>query len=102
LQGQTNRARVYQAIPDIYGCVRVYPDLLKPANSEYIDNIKHIEHFMCIGIGSYSLDQLKYDETLLNKIFGTQYQIYEPYAVIPEIRYAYASDEVLYRIPKKI
>lgn len=94
LQGQTNRARVYQAIPDIYGCVRVYPDLLKPANSEYIDNVKYIEHFMCIGVGSYSLDQLKYDETLLNRIAGTKYKIYEPYAVIPEVRYSYASDEV--------
>lgn len=94
LQGQTNRARVYQAIPDIYGCVRVYPDLLKPANSEYIDNVKYLEHFMCIGIGQYSLDQFKYDETLLNKIAGTKYKVYEPYAIIPEIRYAYASDEV--------
>lgn len=94
LQGQTNRARAYQAKPDIYGCVRAYPDLVKPSGSEYIDNIKYIDHLMCIGVGQYDLNNFKYSETLLDQITGTTYEVYHPGDIIPSIMYQYASDEV--------
>lgn len=43
LTGQTNVARLYQAKPDIFGCVRSYPDIVNPAGTEYIDNVKYVD-----------------------------------------------------------
>lgn len=94
LTGQTNIARLYQAKPDIYGCVRSYPDIVNPAGSEYIDNVKYIDHLFCIGVGYYDLNNLKYDQTLLNKISGTTYKIYQPGDIIPNVRYQFQSAEV--------
>lgn len=94
LTGQTNVARLYQAKPDIYGAIRCYPDLVKKATNEYIDNIKYVEQLMCVGLGDYKVTQLKYSETLLDKISGTTYKIYHPGDNIDIIRYQYASDEV--------
>lgn len=94
LTGQTNIARLYQAKPDIYGCVRSYPDIVNPAGSEYIDNVKYIEHLFCIGVGNYDLDKFKYDQTLLDKISGTTYAVYQPNDIIPVVRYQFPSAEV--------
>ncbi|MCX8601448.1 MULTISPECIES: host specificity factor TipJ family phage tail protein [unclassified Gilliamella] len=94
LTGQTNIARLYQAKPDIYGCVRSYPDIVNPAGSEYIDNIKYIDHLFCIGVGYYDLNNLKYDQTLLNKITGTTYKVYQPGDIIPRVKYQFQSAEV--------
>lgn len=43
LTGQTNVARLYQAKPDIFGCVRSYPDIVNPTGTEYIDNVKYVD-----------------------------------------------------------
>ncbi len=94
LTAQTNIARLYQAKPDIYGCVRSYPDIVNPAGSEYIDNVKYIEHLFCIGVGYYEFDKFKYDQTLLDKIAGTTYTVYHPGDIIPVVRYQFPSAEV--------
>ena len=94
LTEQTNIARLYQAKPDIYGCIRSYPDIVNPAVSEYIGNVKYIDHLFCIGVGYYDLNNLKYDQTLLNRISGTTYKIYQPGDIIPYIRYQFRSAEV--------
>lgn len=94
LTGQTNIARLYQAKPDIYGSIRAYPDIVNPATSEYVDNIKYLEHLFCIGVGQYDIQQVKYDSTLLDKISGTSYKIYNPGDIIPEVRYQFKSAEV--------
>lgn len=94
LTGQTNIARLYQAKPDIYGCVRSYPDIVNPAGSEYINNVKYIEHLFCIGVGYYDFDKFRYDQTLLDKIGGTTYTVYQPNDIIPVVRYQFPSAEV--------
>lgn len=94
LTGQTNIARLYQAKPDIYGCVRSYPDIVNPSGSEYINNVKYVEHLFCIGTGYYDLNNFKYDQTSLDKIIGTTYKVYEPGDIIPEVRYQFPSAEV--------
>lgn len=94
LTGQTNIARLYQAKPDICGCVRSYPDIVNPAGSEYINNVKYIEHLFCIGVGYYDLEKFKYDQTLLDKIAGTTYTVYQPNDIIPCVRYQFPSAEV--------
>ncbi|EEJ5117647.1 hypothetical protein CG651_001188 [Salmonella enterica] len=85
LTGQTNIARLYQAIPDIYGKVRVFPDLVGPSVSEYVNNIKHVTEIMCVGMGSYEIEKVKYSDTLLSTINGASYEIFNPGSVISEI-----------------
>ena len=85
LTGQTNIARLYQAIPDIYGKVRVFPDLIGPSISEYIDNIKHVTEFLCVGLGNYDIEKFKYSDTLISTIGGASYEVINPGDVIPEI-----------------
>lgn len=94
LTGQTNVARAYQAIPDIYGKIRAFPDLVEPSLSEYIDNVKNITEVMCIGIGSYLIEEVKYADTLLSTITGASYEVFNPGDVIPVIYDAAESPDV--------
>ncbi|HAY4545207.1 TPA: hypothetical protein JZ953_002348 [Escherichia coli] len=94
LVAQTNEARLYQAIPDIYGKIRAFPDLVEPSLSEYIDNIKHITEVMCIGIGNYLIEDVKYADTLLSTINGASYEVFNPGDVIPVIYDAAESPDV--------
>lgn len=94
LTGQTNIARLYQAIPDIYGKVRAFPDLVEPSLSEYVDNIKNITEVLCIGIGNYLIENVKYADTLLSTISGASYEIFNPGDIIPTIYDAAESPDV--------
>lgn len=94
LTGQTNIARLYQAIPDIYGKIRAFPDLVEPSLSEYIDNVKNITEVMCIGVGNYLIENVKYADTLLSTINGAFYEVFNPGDVIPTIYDAAESPDV--------
>lgn len=51
LTGQSNVARAYQAVPDVYGYRRVWPDLIQPSTIEYVDNIKYVTEWLCVSRG---------------------------------------------------
>lgn len=78
LTGQTNIARVYQAIPDIYGQIVAYPDLIQEALDEYVDNVKRVTQWMCIGLGKYTVEQAKYGKTPIANMPGGGYEIFSP------------------------
>lgn len=94
LTGQTNIARLYQAVPDIYGRIRAFPDLTESSLIEYIDHIKNITEMLCIGIGYYQIEKVKFADTLLSTIAGASYQIYQPGDVIPLVYSATESPDV--------
>jgi len=94
LTGQTNLARPQGRIPDIYGRMRVYPDLGAKTVTEYISHVKFVTEYLIIGRGSYQIEDLKSSETGIDDIKGTSHIIYSPNQIIPRITDATRSNEV--------
>lgn len=78
LTGQTNIARAYQAIPDVYGYRRVWPDLIQPSLVEYIDDRKTITEWMCISRGKGTVTAIQYADTPLVFFDGASSALFEP------------------------
>lgn len=78
LTGQTNIARAYQAIPDVYGYRRVWPDLIQPSLVEYIDDRKHVTEWMCISRGKGTVTAVQYADTDLLSFDGASFDTFEP------------------------
>lgn len=104
LTAQTNIARAYQGIPDVYGYRRVWPDLIQPSTVEYIDNLKYVTEWLCIGRGKGDISSVQYAESPIGDIEGSSYEVFEPVPVdgypefgtttIHDVYEAFASDEV--------
>lgn len=104
LTAQTNRARAYQAIPDVYGYRRVWPDLIQPSTVEYIDNIKYVTEWLCISRGRGDISSVNYAETPIGDIEGASYEVFAPAAsagypefsttTLADVIETFASDEV--------
>ena len=78
LTAQTNIARTYQAIPDVYGLRRVYPDLIQASMAEYINHIKYVTEWMCVSRGKGTITNVQYAETPIDDIDGASYSVFEP------------------------
>lgn len=103
LTGQSNIARAYQAIPDVYGYRRVWPDLIQPSVVEYVDHVKYVTEWLCVSRGKGTIADVQYAETPIDDIDGASYEIFEPFgAGYPEngtttlidVEEVFASDEV--------
>lgn len=103
LTGQSNIARAYQAIPDVYGYRRVWPDLIQPSVVEYVDHVKYVTEWLCVSRGKGTIADVQYAETPIDDIDGASYEIFEPVgAGYPEngtttlidVEEVFASDEV--------
>lgn len=80
LTGQTNVARAYQAIPDVYGLRRVWPDLIQPSTVEYVNNVKRVTEWLCVSRGKGTITDVQYAETPIDDIAGASWQPFEPAA----------------------
>lgn len=78
LSNRSNRLRVNGRIPDIYGQVRSYPDLIAVVYSYYENNIEIEECLMCIGRGYYQIHDCRDGDTDANGIDGVSVSIYDP------------------------
>lgn len=78
LTGQSNVARTYQAIPDVYGYRRVWPDLIQPSTVEYIDQVKYVTEWMCVSRGVGTISSVNYAETPIGDIEGSSYEVFAP------------------------
>lgn len=104
LTGQSNVARAYQAIPDVYGYRRVWPDLIQPSVVEYVDHVKYVTEWLCISRGKGTITNVQYAETPIDDIDGASYEVFEPVpsggypefgtTTILNVDEVFASDEV--------
>lgn len=103
LTGQTNTARAYQGIPDVYGLRRVWPDLIQPSSVQYINHIKYVTEWMCVSRGKGTLSAIQYAETPIDDISGSSYEVFEPVSAgypedgvttLVDVLETFASDEV--------
>ena len=78
LTAQSNTARTYQGIPDIYGARRVWPDMIQPSSVEYISNVKYVTEWLCIGRGKGGISAVQYADTPILDVDGASYEVFEP------------------------
>lgn len=94
LSGQTNIARPYEAIPEIYGRIRAYPDLIAPSVFEYIGNRKVVRETFCIGVGEYDVQEIRDTETLISEIPSASATVYNPGTFPNDLMIARESNEI--------
>ncbi|URI08774.1 phage tail protein [Aquincola tertiaricarbonis] len=96
LTGQSNVARAYQAIPDVYGYRRCWPDLIQPSTVEYIDHLKYVSEWLCVSRGVGDITEVQYAETPIGDIDGASYEVFEPAPGpgYPELRQTTISDVI--------
>lgn len=81
LTAQTNVARAYQGVPDVYGYRRIWPDLIQPSVVEYVSNVKQITEWLCLSRGKGDITAVQYAETPIGDISGASYTVFEPVPV---------------------
>ena len=94
LSGQTNIARPYQAIPEIFGKIISYPDLIQPSIFEYVDNIKLVREVFCVGVGAYTFGSIRDGQTPISSIPGSSAQIFGPGTSPSDLQISRESNDV--------
>ena len=84
MQAAQNAFRPGEAWPEIFGSVVSYPDFIQPSYFEYVNNLKIINEFGCIGEGFYEIGESRNGETEFSSIPGSSFEIFEPGDVIPQ------------------
>ena len=79
LAGQHNQVRARQRIPEIFGRVRNWPDLIIPTYSTYHRDTQTLTMVMAAGVGLYNLLSPKIGETSVEEIPGVTVKKYNPY-----------------------
>lgn len=82
LAQRSNQARINGRIPDIFGRLRSYPDLIAQTYTIYEDGIEIEECLMCIGRGYYQILDMRDGDTDVANIAGTSVSVYDPFTSI--------------------
>ncbi|MDN5511173.1 host specificity factor TipJ family phage tail protein [Acinetobacter sp.] len=90
-----NKTRVGGRIPDIFGLVKAYPDLISPAYRYYENNTEIEEVLMCLGNGHYDVSNFKEGDTSISQIPGMSVSSYDPGMDITTNNPTYRYGEVL-------
>lgn len=78
LANRTNNSRPKARIPDIFGRVRAYPDLIQLAYSFWQDNLQVEETLMCLGRGEYEVHDVKESDTDVSEVPGEAISLWKP------------------------
>ena len=101
LANRGNRQRLGGRVPDIFGEVWAYPDLIAPTYSVYI-NHQEVEYaYMALGVGEYQVKKAYDDTTPIGYINGATASIFNPnksFLDAPDVRFGshLSADETAY------
>ena len=73
-----NKIRIGQRIPDIYGTVKAYPDLIAPAYRYYENNTEIEEVLAVLGNGYYDVSKFHDGDTEISQIPSMSVSAYDP------------------------
>lgn len=76
LNAAKNSYRPRQAIPDIAGQVVSYPDFAQLSYYEYQSNDRVFREIFCVGVGQYTISDVKVGDDLLTDSTGNEYTVY--------------------------
>jgi len=97
LSQRSNRERLNERIPEIFGTVRSIPDLLTNPHIEYRNNTEAEFAYLCVGRGEYEISDIREDETKIEMIAQASLEIYgpntSPNSGTPQITVGKAIDE---------
>lgn len=78
LADRQNQPRPKGRIPDIFGQVRSTPDLIALPYKVFVANQELEVAYMCIGRGSFTVEDIRDDTTLVSSIEGASVEVYGP------------------------
>lgn len=79
LSERSNKPRINSRIADIFGELKAsVPDLIGQTVTMYQDHVEKELSYMCIGVGSYEVQSVKDDSTLIEEIEGCSVEIFGP------------------------
>lgn len=78
LAQRTNKQRLGGRIPDIFGTVWAFPDLIAPTYSVYINHDETEYSLMCVGRGYYDIQKAYDDTTPIEQILGATVDVFNP------------------------
>lgn len=104
LSDRSNKARPNSRIPDIFGQVRSIPDLIAMPYRVYENNVEVEIAYMCVGRGSYELDDIRDGDTYISSIAGAGATFYGPNTSpnygTPQLQIGSAITQDLYSVVK--
>lgn len=78
LRGQSNQAKLGQCIPSHYGRIRNFPDYGARPYNQYEGNDQYQFSLFCLGHGSYTVENLQFDDTPIASFPDVQVQVALP------------------------
>ena len=72
-----NRFRVREAIADLAGLTRIYPDFLQPSYWEYISNEQEFIEWFFVGVGRADVSSVRSGDTALSSIGNSSFNRYD-------------------------
>lgn len=78
LSAQGNNARLMEAIPVLYGRMRVYPDFAASPYSEVLGNDEYLYQLFCISQGQLSIEKIQVEDTDISTFPEVEYEVVQP------------------------
>lgn len=76
--GQTNHIQPGRRVPDVFGEVRVFPDLISTPATEYKGNNQTIRELYIVSRGETTISEPKFHDEAYDDVPGTSIQVYTP------------------------
>ncbi len=78
INAQGNRARLFEAIPVLYGRFRVYPDFAAEPYTELDGNQQYLYQLFGISQGEIDIEEVRIEDTPIGNFAEVQYEVIRP------------------------